>query len=238
MSQEQPHRPDEKEEAVKYDLSDELIKPQDAAMMQAAETCVFSRNQKGFPASAMQAAATTNERIGVEDVTDSLEAEGVTVTSRVITQSVAGEVVGQYYQSTSSQEEVAGPITIGEALELTTQIAGNKPVEKSDAAAIHEAEARATGRNIMKPGGVSATAQSAAAYNAGVTCEDDKIKLSAVLRAVTRRLSVDKAATREDAEEVVMAELKNNPNSTTHPGGVGSSLAAAARMNEGKMDNP
>lgn len=38
--------------------------------------------------------------------------------------------------------------------------------------------------------------------------------------------------TRQDAEGVVSAELRNNPNVATHPGGVAASMAAAARLNE------
>jgi hypothetical protein len=38
--------------------------------------------------------------------------------------------------------------------------------------------------------------------------------------------------TREDAEGVVSAELRNNPNPVTQPGGVAASVAAAARLNE------
>jgi len=38
--------------------------------------------------------------------------------------------------------------------------------------------------------------------------------------------------TRQDAEGVVSAELRNNPNLSTHPGGVAASITAAARLNE------
>ena len=77
---------------------------------------------------------------------------------------------------------MTGAITIGEALEATAQTAGNKPVEQSDAAAIQAAEVRATGSNVIIPGGVAATAQSAASYNeAGQLRDEDKIKLGHVL---------------------------------------------------------
>ena len=42
----------------------------------------------------------------------------------------------------------------------------------------------------------------------------------------------DKAVTREDADRVVAAELRNNPDMTTTPGGVGAAMAAAARRNQ------
>lgn len=38
--------------------------------------------------------------------------------------------------------------------------------------------------------------------------------------------------TREDAEGVIGAEVRNNPDMVTHPGGVASSMAAAARLNQ------
>lgn len=38
--------------------------------------------------------------------------------------------------------------------------------------------------------------------------------------------------TRQDAEGVVTAELRNTPNLSTHPGGVAASVTAAARLNE------
>lgn len=72
-------------------------------------------------------------------------------------------------------------ITIGEALEATAQTAGNKPVDQSDAAAIQEAEVRATGSTIISPTGVAAAAQSAASMNTGLTRDEDKIKLTDVL---------------------------------------------------------
>lgn len=47
------------------------------------------------------------------------------------------------------------------------------------------------------------------------------------------KLPADKPVTMEDAEGVISAEMRNNPNKTTHPGGVAASLATAARVNEG-----
>ena len=75
-------------------------------------------------------------------------------------------------------------ITIGEALEASAQTAGNKAVDQSDVAAIQAAEVRATGSNMMIPGGLAATAQSAASYNAARTRDEDKIRLSDVLEVI------------------------------------------------------
>lgn len=72
-------------------------------------------------------------------------------------------------------------ITIGQALEAACQTIGNKPVERSDAAAIQAAEVRATGNNVISPGGLAATAQAAATFNARMDRDEDKIKLSYVL---------------------------------------------------------
>ena len=128
-------------------------------------------------------------------------------------------------------------LTIGEALEATAHTVGDKPVEQSDAAAIQAAEMRATERNEITPGGLAAMAQSAAAYNAGCDREEDKIKMGDIMSGATVRLAADKPATRQDAEGVVGAEMRNNPNVTTTPGGVAASVAAAARLNENTNSN-
>ncbi|XP_040999609.1 late embryogenesis abundant protein D-34-like [Juglans microcarpa x Juglans regia] len=255
MSQEQQQKPrDEREQPIRYsdvfnvsgDLASNPVGPQDAAMMQSAEQTVLGQTQKGGPAAAMQSAATRNERAGLvghRGLSDVAGQQGVTVTetdvpgSRIISESVAGQVVCQYVESTAVQQAAVevieqSAITIGEALEAAAQSAGNKPVDQSDAAAIKEAEVRATGSNVITPGGLAATAQSAANHNALVDREGDKIKLRDVLTGATSKLAGDKAATQEDAEGVVSAELRNNPIMATQPGGVAASVAAAARLNE------
>ncbi|XP_057428081.1 late embryogenesis abundant protein D-34-like isoform X1 [Lotus japonicus] len=125
-----------------------------------------------------------------------------------------------------------GGITIGEALEATVLTAGKKPVEWSDAAAIQAAEVRATGRTNIVPGGVAAAAQSAATLNARATKDEEKTKLADILTDATSKLPADRVATRRDAEGVTGAEMRNDPNLTTHPGGVSASVAAAARLNQ------
>nr|GMD72569.1 late embryogenesis abundant protein D-34-like [Ipomoea batatas] len=256
MSQEQPRRP-EQMEPVKYgdvfgvsgELADKPIAPQDAAMMQSAETAVLGQTQKGGPAAAMQAAAKVNVRAGVvspDDVSSPAGNQGVTVTetdvpgSRIITESVAGQVVGQYVEAMPLPNEAGGGnigglqagITIGQALEASAHALGSKAVDRSDAAAIQAAEVRATGTNVITPGGVAATAQSAAAYNEGLIRDQDKVKLGNVLADATQKLPADKIATREDAEGVASAQQRNNINMSSPPGGVAASVAAAARLNE------
>lgn len=77
-----------------------------------------------------------------------------------------------------------GAVTIGEALEAAAGTAGDKPIDESDAAAIQAAEVRAIGSNAIIPGGLAATAQSAASYNATLSRNKDKIKLRDVLSVI------------------------------------------------------
>ncbi|KAG4998357.1 hypothetical protein AAZX31_10G235000 [Glycine max] len=253
MSQEQPRRP-QGQDPIKYgdvfdvygDLAQMPIAPEDAAMMQSAEARVLGKTQPGGASSVMQSAATRNEQAGLvghQDVTDITGDHGVTVTEttfhgrRIITEAVGGQVVEQYVEPnpveagrTSAIKESA--ITIGEALEATAQTVGHKPVDQSDASAIQAAEVRATGSNVITPGGLAAMAQSAAAYNADCKHDQDKVKLADVLTGATAKLPADKAATLQDAEGVASAEARNNPDATATPGGVAASVAAAARLNE------
>lgn len=255
MSQGQPRRrlQDEKEAPIKYgdvfnvsgNLASKPIAPQDAAMMQTAENMVLGQTQKGRAAAVMQAAATRNERAGVvghQDFTDLAGDQGVDVKeidvpgTRIITESVAGQVVGQYEEATPVQQAAIdiqqSAITIGEALEASAQSAGNKPVDQSDADAIQAVEVRATGSNVIIPGGLAATAQSAATHNARIVQDEVKIKLRDVLTGATTKLPADKTVTRQDAEGAVSAELRNNQNLATHLGGVAASVTVAARLNE------
>ncbi|XP_022156725.1 late embryogenesis abundant protein 47-like [Momordica charantia] len=131
-----------------------------------------------------------------------------------------------------------GGITIGEALEATALAVGQKPVEWSDAAAIQAAEVRATGRMNITPGGVAATAQSAATLNARIARDEDKTKLADILKDARSKLPADRPATRRDAEGVAGAEMRNDPLLTTHPTGVAASVAAAARLNQSHRKLP
>ncbi|XP_021742813.1 late embryogenesis abundant protein 47-like [Chenopodium quinoa] len=123
------------------------------------------------------------------------------------------------------------PITIGVALQATVLTAGQKAVDRSDAAAIQAAEVRATGQTNIMPGGLAATAQSAAQFNAKPTTQE-KTTLADVLSEAAAKLPKDRPVTRQDAEGVMGAELRNNPNISTYPGGVAASVVAAARINQ------
>ncbi|KAL7589413.1 late embryogenesis abundant protein D-34 [Lactuca sativa] len=256
MSQEQPRRPQpEDQEPIKYgdvfqvsgEIANKPITPQDAATMQTAENMVLGKIQKGGPAAVMQSAASVNESRGVVshyDVTSATGDQGVTVSEAVVaghhivTESVGGEVVGQYVgtnKASSPAPPISGgddQVTIGEALEAAAISAGEKPVDQSDAAAIQAAEVRATGRMQVVPGGVAAKAQAAASQNARTMRDEDKTKLGDVLMDASTLLPRDKAVTREDAEGVIGAEIRNQPELATYPGGVSASMAAAARLNQ------
>lgn len=58
-----------------------------------------------------------------------------------------------------------------------------------------------------------------------------------MLQGATTKLPGDRPATRRDAEGVTGAEMRNDPNLTTHPGGVSASVAAAARLNQSHNNN-
>ncbi|XP_031253119.1 late embryogenesis abundant protein D-34-like [Pistacia vera] len=260
MSQQQPRRPQAdqspQQEPIKYgdvfDVSGKLasnpIAPRDAASIQAAENMVLGQTQKGGPAAVMQSAATVNQRAGLVNrgaVSDTARDQGVTVTEtvidgqRVIVEAVGDQIVGQYEQPDvpkRSPGAIFDPdsVTIGEALEATALSVGDKPVDKSDAAAIYAAEVRASSNNEIKPGGVGAIAQSAAAHNQRTMFFADKTTISDVLADATTKLPGDKPVTREDAEGVISSEIRNKADLRTTPGGVASSMAAAARFNQNK----
>ncbi|KAG4997546.1 hypothetical protein AAZX31_10G150100 [Glycine max] len=247
---------------VKGEMKSKPEAPVDAGMMQKAETETTGKTQKAGAAMQSAAAKNERGGMaGHKDKNNVAADGGVSVTeteahlsgSQVVNKleekkrkvNKLVEVVKQFNQKAPLntmtppsivQEMGAGGagsgITIGEALEATVLTAGKKPVEWSDAAAIQAAEVRATGRTNIVPGGVAAAAQSAATLNARVTKDEEKIKLADILADATSKLPSDRAATRRDAEGVTGAEMRNDPNLTTHPGGVSASVAAAARLNK------
>ncbi|ESW16639.1 hypothetical protein PHAVU_007G173100 [Phaseolus vulgaris] len=257
MSQEQPKRPQAEKDPIKYgdvfvvsgELASQPIAPKDAALMQAKENQTLGQAQKGGPASIMQSAATVNVRdgeVGRGEFSDVAREQGVSVFEgkvdgqRVITESVGRHVVGQFVvpeipMETPGTALERDAITIGEALEATG-VAGafDKPVDESDAAAIQAAEMRATGKNETESGGLGARAQSAATHNTRTVPQSNKTTLSDVLRDARVKLQADKVVTREDAEGVIGAELRNKLDMKTTPGGVAASMAAAATLNQNR----
>nr|DAD30898.1 TPA_asm: hypothetical protein HUJ06_009749 [Nelumbo nucifera] len=111
-------------------------------------------------------------------------------------------------------------------------VAGDKPVNQSDAAAVQAVEVRATGLNVNITGGVGAEAQFAVNVNEQAMRDEDKVTLGDVITDATAKLVRNKPATRRDAERVVGAELRNNSNVSTHPRGVAAAVTEAARLNQ------
>ncbi|KAK7270278.1 hypothetical protein RIF29_23303 [Crotalaria pallida] len=247
------HQPEPIKYGDVFNVSDELaskpITPKDAAMMQATENQALGTTQKGGPAAVMQSAATANLSAGLvnrDSISDVARDHGMSVSetkvgnSRLITECVGREVVGQFVEP---DVPVKNPgmalegeaVSIGEALEASALTrAGDKPVEMSDAAAIQAAEMRATGKNEIEGGGLGAIAQSAATKNSRTLPFMEKTTLSDVLTDARGKLASDKAVTKEDAEGVIGAEIRNTPDMRTTPGGVAASMAAAARLNQNK----
>ncbi|RWW58321.1 hypothetical protein BHE74_00034815 [Ensete ventricosum] len=237
MSQNQPTRPvRDQEQPIKYgdvfavsgSLAGEAISPRDAAMMQSAENRVLGQTPQGGVASVMESAAMWNEQrglVGHDQFSDTPGRQGVSVTQtdipgcpgrRLVTVFVAGQAVGQYLSDTAAGG--GADEGRGVAVEMWTDKA---------------AEATATGENAVTPGGVAASAQAAAAANALKDRDEEKIKLGEVVGVdASVWMAMDKEATKEDAERVVAAEMRNNPQLRAHPGGVGASVVAAARLNQ------
>ncbi|XP_048549024.1 late embryogenesis abundant protein D-34-like isoform X1 [Triticum urartu] len=244
--------------AVTGGLAEKPVAPQDAATMQSAENLVFGETIKGGPAATMQSAAMRNERMGVvghDQATDATAEQGVTVSEtrvpggRIVTEFVAGQVVGQYLAPDGADPArgAAGDdtkMTIGEALEAAGYAAGDRPVEHSDAAAIQAAKVRATGQDVYIPGDLAAQAQSAADANLWAARDEEKAKLGDVLsnataklvahkeRNATAKLVADKEVESDDAGRVASAETRNKDDKTVRPGGIAASVAAAARLNK------
>ncbi|KAE8009743.1 hypothetical protein FH972_006162 [Carpinus fangiana] len=197
------------------------------------------------------------------DVSDVARDQGVTVRevdvggTRVVSEEVGGqaiyfadlqatrsftiqEVVGRYVTPDVPLRSAApalgrrDAVTIGEALEASALSAGDKTVDQSDAAAIQAAEVRATRTNEVIPGGVASMAQSAADVNPRIMLDQAKTRLSDVLSDASGRLPTDKEVTREDAEGVIGAEIRNKRDMSTTPGGVAAAIAAAATLNQNK----
>nr|GEU71832.1 hypothetical protein [Tanacetum cinerariifolium] len=197
----------------------------------------------------MQSAADLNIKRGAvrrDDTGTVARNKGVAISDaevgglHVITESVGGQVVGQFVHPDPSPVPRPVPVgtrdddqvTIGEALEAAAISAGEKPIEQSDAAAIQAAEVRATGRPQITPGGVAAKAQAAVSQNTRTMRDEDKTKLGDVLADASTMLPKDKVVTRQDADGVIGAEVRNQTELSTYPGGVAATMAAAARLNQ------
>ncbi|KAL5566941.1 hypothetical protein UlMin_030105 [Ulmus minor] len=237
MSQEQPRRP--QKELIMYEdvfpvqgeLAEKPITSVDAAVMQSAETTILGKTKKGGTASTMQVAAAENKRGGVVthfDVSNIDGEQGISIGETNLPVPLAPP-------STFEQGGAGGGITIVEALEATVMTAGQKLVGQSDAAAIQVAEARATGRTDTARGGVAAAVccQSQCSDNQGPR-QNKTSRFGDWFAGCYNKITGDRAATRRDAEGVMDAEMRHDPNLNTHPTGVAAPVAAAARLNQNK----
>ncbi|KAJ1259383.1 hypothetical protein BS78_10G150400 [Paspalum vaginatum] len=212
--------------AVTGDLAGQPIAPRDAVAMRSAEDSVPGVQIPqgaggGFSAAtAMETAAAYNQAVGAvrpDQASDTATAQGITVTQtavpggRIVTEFVAGQVVGQY--------SVADPPPA--ALEATARAGGWRPVDHADAEAIRAAEMSAHGVDVAMPGGLGDQARAAARANAQATRDGDKVKIGDVLSDATAKLAGDKAAGTEDATRV-----------RARAGGVGAAVTTAAKLNE------
>ena len=194
--------------AVTGDLAVQPIAPRDAAAMRSAEESVPGvpvppGSGGGFSAAvAMETAAAYNEAVGAVrpgQASDAAAKQGIAVTQtavpggRIVTEFVAGQVVGQYSvvadqammgreeQQFEEEEEDASKVTIGEAMEAAALSAGDRPLQEADAAAIRAAERQAQGTDEVMPGGLGDQAWAAASANAWAERDEDKITISDVL---------------------------------------------------------
>ncbi|KAL8143825.1 hypothetical protein V2J09_016857 [Rumex salicifolius] len=227
---------------VAGELASKPISPRDAAAMRSAERHSLGETIRGGAAEIMQSAAKVNVQTGLvePDETHSDQAIRVIKTdiddTRIAVTEFAGDQVVEFAASrlelnSPPRDEEGDQVTVGEALEAAALSAGDKPVSLSDAAAIHAAETRVTGSKEWAPGGVSDEARVAADCNFLETGDEHKATLGDILADAKSKLSEDKAVTRTDAEAVMWAELRSNEGIHVRPGGVGESVAAAARLN-------
>ncbi|MCO5603998.1 hypothetical protein L7F22_058155 [Adiantum nelumboides] len=242
--EQQPHRPVTYGNvfSVQGDLAKQTITPKDAALMQSAETLALGRTVKGGVAATMQSAAAENVKTGTvtKDAHSMVADEGVTVAETILpseivhTEFIAGQPILSSATPVPMVPAIAASqdtVTIGEALETVAVSVGDRPIDTGDASAIQSAEKRATGIPLAMPGGMAATAQAAAELNPRVQ-DFSKTTLADVLMDASIKLPCDKIVTREDAEKVAAAELRNRQSEGLQGGGVAASLVAAAELNE------
>ncbi|XP_078180264.1 late embryogenesis abundant protein 3-like [Carex rostrata] len=127
-------------------------------------------------------------------------------------------------------------VTIGEALEATALVLGDKPVDHADAAAVVAAEMRATGLVGVVPGGVGAAALAAAESNSQneKKSKQEKTSISDVLEHSSAVLPANKVVTREDAVSIRSAEEQSRwaRDGKDTGFGVASTVMEAAEINE------
>ncbi|KAG0451124.1 hypothetical protein HPP92_026397 [Vanilla planifolia] len=213
--QQQPRLTDE---SIKYgdvfpvqgDLARETVRSGDASMMQSAENLVTGRTLRGAAASVMQSAATQNERaclVGHDEISCEPAIGGVSVTEVDISgrRVIRETVAGQTVAQFPVTTEGTGGILPRQEITVGEALEG-AALMQGDKASWCVSLARFETRIVFFPG-------------------DDESD-------ATAKMVADRAVTREDAEVVLGAEVRNRPDMKTVPGGVAESMAAAARLNQ------
>ncbi|XP_023526348.1 late embryogenesis abundant protein D-34-like isoform X1 [Cucurbita pepo subsp. pepo] len=152
----------------------------------------------------------------------------------------------------SDDDERQESIKYGDVFNVSSDLAAN-PIAPQDARMMGHAETRVLGQVPQAdPGDVMRAAAahnvrvgllpsrdiSDAAKNQGIDLSETAVPGARVVtefvggQGATEKLATDKPVSRQDAEAVVSAEPRNNPNLTTHTGGVAASITAAARLSE------
>jgi hypothetical protein len=216
------------------------VTPEDAALMQSAETRTYGKTQKDGAASVMQAAAEENVKAGFVQKSDHSQVaeEGVAAQkillpgAAIAMEYIAGQPVMVTVKPTPTDSffATADAITIGDALEAAAVGASDRPVGENDARAIQSAVMRATGAP-PRAGGVAAAAMSAADLNPRVPSAD-KTTLADFLMDATITMEADKVVTQEDAAKVLAAEMRAPHEGEVTPGAVAAAIQAAADMNQ------
>ncbi|KAI4349496.1 hypothetical protein L6164_010079 [Bauhinia variegata] len=161
MSQEKLRREGGQEEGgpIKYGdvfnvsggLASKPIAPRDAAIMQSAETQVLGETQRGGPASLMQSAATINEKWGyVKHKTATNLGVAISETkqggNRVITETLGGQVLGQYVEHEADVQDKSKRASGGDVATVG-ETAGSTVDE--DAVATQAPQFKATGTDFV-----------------------------------------------------------------------------------------
>ncbi|CAL0321002.1 unnamed protein product [Lupinus luteus] len=217
MSQEQPHRPEEKE-AIKYgdvfgvkgDIASNVVAPKDAAMMQKAENNMIGKTKKGGAAAAMQSAAMKNEKsgaVGHNDVSKIAGDGGVNLSesnddtgNSVISESVAGQVVHKVEEKEKEKER-----KICKLAEVVEQFSRKVPL------------------STMAPSSIVEEVDIGDGGNVGIT-------IGEALEA-TALTAGKKPVEWSDAAAIQAAEVRATGRTNIVPGGVAAAAQSAATLN-------
>ncbi|KAF4392370.1 hypothetical protein G4B88_005329 [Cannabis sativa] len=194
---------------VQGELASRPIAPRDAAAMQAAENMVIGKTLKGGSAAVMESAAALNERLGLSGHNNASN-------------------LGREEGVTVSQKTRHGSRVVTEAIGGQAVVGSGTPGAVLDKDSVNIGEALEAAALSM--GDKTVDQSDASAIQAA--------EMRATGRNLTQPGERDKCVTREDAERVIDAEIRNKPDlnitPTPTPPGIGASMAAAATLNQNK----